>query len=161
MSVHTRALAALALPLAVAAAASTAEAWKPYEILHIEVVPGTKQKASFTPYRSFEGSFLDTGLRVLHGARPGPTLCVIGGIHGDEINGPEIARRVAADLDPTTLSGTLLVVPAVNAHGLRTGSRYMPDRRDLNRSFPGNREGSVASLVATRSSRTWCDAASS
>jgi predicted deacylase len=131
-----------------AGAAAGAAEWADFEILSIRVAPGTKAKTSFVPYRSFEGGFLDTSIRVARGARPGPALCVIGGIHGDEMNGVEIARRIFAEVDPQALSGTLLVVPAANAFGFRTGNRYMPDRRDLNRSFPGTRKGSVASLVA-------------
>ena len=123
-------------------------AWGSFEILSIEVAPGTKQRTSFVPYRSFEGGYLDTSVRVARGSRPGPTLCVIAGVHGDEINGCEIARRVSASIEPEKLSGTLLVMPAANVHGFRTGNRYMADRRDLNRSFPGSRDGSVASLVA-------------
>jgi predicted deacylase len=138
-------LALLALP---AAAAEPEAAWGSFDILTIQVAPGTKQKTTFIPYRTFEGGFLDTPLGVARGARPGPTLCVVAGVHGDEINGPEIARRVFAASRPEALSGTLLVVPAANAHGFRTGNRYMADRRDLNRSFPGSRGGSVASLVA-------------
>jgi predicted deacylase len=131
-----------------AAESAASDDWGPIEILSISVAPGTKQKTGFVPYESFEGGYLNTGLRVARGARPGPTLCVVGGVHGDELNGAEIARRVSAATDPEALSGTLLVVPAANLHGVRTGNRYMPDRRDLNRSFPGSREGSVASLVA-------------
>ena len=128
--------------------AGAPEDWGPLPILAIEVAPGSKERTSFLPYRSFEGGFLDTPVWAARGVRPGPTLCVVAGIHGDEINGPEIARRLFASLEPRDLSGTLLAVPAANAHGFRTGNRYMPDRRDLNRSFPGSREGSVASLVA-------------
>lgn len=136
------------LPRAAESPNESTREWGPIEILSIRVDPGTKQKTTFVPYASFEGGYLNTGLRVARGSKPGPTLCVIGGVHGDELNGAEIARRVAAATDPKGLSGTLLDVPAVNLHGIRTGNRYMPDRRDLNRSFPGSRDGSVASLVA-------------
>lgn len=84
----------------------------------------------------------------MRGNHPGPTLCLTAAIHGDEINGVEIARRVFVATEPTRLSGTLIVLPAINADGFRTGSRYLPDRRDLNRAFPGNADGSVAALIA-------------
>jgi predicted deacylase len=149
---RTRTAAALLLPSLLATPTTAAEpaagAWGSFEILTLQVAPGTKQKTMFIPYHTFEGTFLNTAIAVARGARPGPTLCVVAGVHGDEINGPEIARRVFAASRPEALSGTLLVVPAANAHGFRTGNRYMADRRDLNRSFPGSRRGSVASLVA-------------
>jgi predicted deacylase len=151
--VNRGSLTLLVLALAAAAPSTAAEPaggeWGSLEILSIVVAPGTKQKTSFAPLSErFERGFLDTALWVVRGARPGPTLCVVAGIHGDELNGPEIARRVFASSQPEALSGTLLVLPAANAHGFRTGNRYMVDRRDLNRSFPGSREGSAASLVA-------------
>ena len=126
----------------------TPAAWGSVTVRDRSIAPGTKEKLTFVPFRTFEGGYLDTPVWVARGARPGRALCVVGGIHGDELNGPEIARRVFAATDPTQLSGTLIVLPAVNAHGFRTGNRYMPDRRDLNRVFPGNANGSVASIVA-------------
>lgn len=69
-------------------------------------------------------------------------------IHGDELNGVEIVNRVLSELDPKTMRGTLLAVPVVNVHGFITGDRYLPDRRDLNRSFPGSAKGSLASRLA-------------
>ena len=126
----------------------TPAAWGSVTVRDRSIAPGTKEKLTFVPFRTFEGGYLDTPVWVARGARPGRALCVVGGIHGDELNGPEIARRVFAATDPTQLSGTLIVLPAVNAHGFRTGNRYMPDRRDLNRGFPGNANGSVASIVA-------------
>lgn len=85
---------------------------------------------------------------ALHGAKPGPTMWVNAAIHGDEINGVEIVNRVLSDLNPRSMSGTLLAVPVVNIHGFVTGDRYLPDRRDLNRSFPGSAKGSLASRMA-------------
>ena len=98
--------------------------------------------------RTFEGAFVDTPVFVAHGRSPGPRLCVTSAIHGDEINSVEIARRVFASVDAKALSGTLVVLPAINAAGFRTGDRYMPDRRDLNRFFPGKSDGSIAAIVA-------------
>jgi predicted deacylase len=85
---------------------------------------------------------------VTRGSSPGPTLCLSAGIHGDELNGVEVARRIFAQTDPATLKGTLIGLPVINAEGIRTGNRNMSDRRDLNRSFPGTSGGSAASLVA-------------
>lgn len=69
-------------------------------------------------------------------------------IHGDELNGVEIIRRVLATKMLARISGTVLAIPVVNAYGLAQQSRYLPDRRDLNRSFPGNESGSLASRLA-------------
>jgi hypothetical protein len=69
-------------------------------------------------------------------------------IHGDEIGGVEIIRRVNGRLDPRRLQGTVLSVPIVNVHGFLSGDRYLPDRRDLNRSFPGSANGSLAGQIA-------------
>jgi predicted deacylase len=87
---------------------------------------------------------------VARGVRHGPTLCVTAGIHGDEINGTEIARRAFSWVDPNDLSGTVIVFPMVNAAGVRTGNRYMQDRRDLNREFPGRSRGSVSAIIADK-----------
>ena len=84
---------------------------------------------------------------VIHGRRPGPRLFISAAIHGDELNGIEIIRRVRAR-PLTGLKGTLLLVPVVNVFGLLQHSRYLPDRRDLNRSFPGSERGSLAARLA-------------
>jgi uncharacterized protein len=87
-------------------------------------------------------------VHVLHGERPGPALFVSGAVHGDEIIGIEVVRRLVAHAALKDLAGTLLAVPIVNAFGFISQSRYMPDRRDLNRSFPGSDKGSLASVLA-------------
>ncbi len=87
-------------------------------------------------------------VHVVHGSGPGPTMFVSAAIHGDELNGVEIIRRVLRTLAPESLSGTLLAVPIVNAYGFIGRSRYLPDRRDLNRSFPGSSAGSLAARIA-------------
>jgi predicted deacylase len=87
-------------------------------------------------------------VHVLHGSRPGPAMFVTAAIHGDELNGVEIIRRVLRVLQPGNISGTLLCVPVVNAYGFIGRSRYLPDRRDLNRSFPGSPNGSLAARLA-------------
>lgn len=87
-------------------------------------------------------------VHVLHGKRPGPTVFVSSCIHGDEIIGLEVSRRLLRAAPLKSLKGTLLVVPIVNGFGFINRSRYLPDRRDLNRSFPGRPEGSLASRLA-------------
>ncbi|MGE3919165.1 MAG: succinylglutamate desuccinylase/aspartoacylase family protein, partial [Hyphomicrobiaceae bacterium] len=87
-------------------------------------------------------------VHVLHGPRPGPTMFVSAAIHGDELNGVEIIRRVLRTLQPGNISGTLLAIPVVNAYGFIGRSRYLPDRRDLNRAFPGSGTGSLAARLA-------------
>lgn len=127
---------------------SLAGDWGPLEILGRSVEPGTGQKFSFIPDASFESSYLNAPVFVARGRAAGPTLCVTAGVHGDELNGVEVARRAFSQTDPRELRGTLIVLPAINSEGMRTGNRYLSDRRDLNRAFPGRAGGSVASLIA-------------
>ena len=87
-------------------------------------------------------------VRVFHGKRTGPTIFISAAIHGDEIIGTEIIRRLMKKLHPSRMAGTVIFVPVVNMYGFITHSRYLPDRRDLNRSFPGTEKGSLASQLA-------------
>lgn len=87
-------------------------------------------------------------IHVVHGKKDGPTLFISAAIHGDEINGVEIIRRVLSLSALKRLSGTILAVPIVNVLGFHNHSRYLPDRRDLNRSFPGREMGSLAGRMA-------------
>lgn len=87
-------------------------------------------------------------VHVAHGRTDGPVLFVSAGIHGDEVIGMEIVRRLLRFRGLTSLKGTLIVVPIVNAFGFINRSRYLPDRRDLNRSFPGSDGGSLAARLA-------------
>lgn len=87
-------------------------------------------------------------VHVINGKRNGPVLVVTAAIHGDEINGIEIIRQLLASRGFNRLKGTLITVPVVNVYGFISGSRYLPDRRDLNRSFPGSERGSMASRLA-------------
>lgn len=91
---------------------------------------------------------LEMHVYVVRGDDPGPSLFLSGAIHGDEINGVEIVRRIVDKVDPGQMSGTLVAVPIVNVYGFIRESRYMPDRRDLNRSFPGSKRGSLAARLA-------------
>lgn len=90
---------------------------------------------------------LDLRVHVIRGNKPGPVLFVTAGVHGDELNGIEIARRLVARRY-RGLKGDLLIVPVVNVAAFLLRSRYLPDRRDLNRLFPGNADGSFGSRIA-------------
>ncbi len=85
---------------------------------------------------------------VINGIETGAKLWINAAIHGDEINGVEIIRQVVSNINPYQLHGTLIAVPIVNVFGFIEQSRYLPDRRDLNRSFPGSESGSLASRLA-------------
>jgi len=146
-----------------AAVAAEEPAWGPIEIGDQLVMPGETARAFVNISRAMGGQsrMLDAPLVVVRGKRPGPTLCLTAGIHGDELNGIEIARRVYAGVAAGELSGTLVAAPAINMPGVRSGSRYLPDRRDLNRAFPGNPKGSLASRIAytvTQEVIRFCDA---
>ena len=117
-------------------------------LLGKEVQPGITTRLSWSPAQSFEGVATPTPVLVAHGSKPGPILCLTASIHGDELNGIEIVRRVLHKLNPEELSGTVIGVPIVNLQGFHRASRYLSDRRDLNRYFPGNPNGSSASRIA-------------
>jgi uncharacterized protein len=117
-------------------------------ILGKSVAPASSTRLSWEPQDTFESIAAPTPVLVMNGATPGPTLCLTGAVHGDEINGIEIIRQVFFELNPRELSGVLLGVPIVNQMGFRRASRYLPDRRDLNRYFPGHPKGSSASRIA-------------
>ncbi len=117
-------------------------------ILGSEVSPGTSTRLAWSPEVSISGLSLPTPVLVINGSKPGPTLCLTGAIHGDELNGIEVVRRVMYDINPDDLSGTIIGVPIVNLQGFQRGSRYLSDRRDLNRFFPGEENGSLASRIA-------------
>ena len=87
-------------------------------------------------------------IRVIRGKKNGPTVFISAAIHGDELNGIEIIRRFKKLDILKKLKGTVILVPIVNVYGIMTLSRYLPDRRDLNRSFPGSANGSLTSRVA-------------
>ncbi|TNF87377.1 MAG: succinylglutamate desuccinylase/aspartoacylase family protein, partial [Gammaproteobacteria bacterium] len=124
--------------------------WGSLELLGREIGPGTARRMAFAEGESFASSYLNMPVFVARGKEQGPTLCLTAGVHGDELNGVEVARRSFAQVSPEELRGTLIALPAINAHGVRTGNRYLSDRRDLNRAFPGSAGGSVAGLIAHR-----------
>jgi predicted deacylase len=121
---------------------------KTLTILGTKIHPNSYQRLSWAATELFEGVPVSTPVLVVNGKLAGPTLCLTAAVHGDELNGIEMVRRVMHHLNPDKLSGAVLGVPIVNLQGFRRGSRYLPDRRDLNRFFPGNPDGSAASRIA-------------
>ena len=136
-----------AVPLADAVTAAGGPATT-INVLDVDVEPGTARRLSWSATELFEGVPVSTPVLVVNGALPGPTLCLTAAVHGDELNGIEMVRRVMHDLEPAKLSGAVIGIPIVNVQGFRRGSRYLPDRRDLNRYFPGNPNGSAAARIA-------------
>jgi hypothetical protein len=122
--------------------------WDLVTLLGQTVAPGDRRRLSLRAGESFAGDAVDIPVLVIRGTTPGPTLCFVAGVHGDELNGIEIVRKVFEEITPRDLSGMLLGVPVANVHGLRRSSRYLPDQRDLNRFFPGHPGGSSASRIA-------------
>ncbi len=120
----------------------------PFTLLDSEVPPGNRRRLSWYASDSFTGLAEPTPVLVAHGQRAGPVLCLTAAIHGDEVNGIEMVRRVLYGIEPEELAGTVIGVPIVNLQGYRQGSRYLPDRRDLNRHFPGHPRGSAAARIA-------------
>jgi predicted deacylase len=128
--------------------AETPTAPPAFEIFGVSVPVGQRRQLDWLVSESFVGQALPIPIQVIHGSAPGRTLCLTAGIHGDELNGVEIVRRAAAAIPAGDLRGTVIAAPIVNLHGFQRNSRYMPDRRDLNRFFPGRPSGSSASRIA-------------
>ena len=121
---------------------------KPFHIGDFEIAAGTRKTVELPISVLANHTPISLPVHVIHGTKPGPALFISGVVHGDEILGVEIVRRVVGHSALKELTGTLLAVPIVNTFGFLNHSRYMPDRRDLNRSFPGSDHGSLASLLA-------------
>lgn len=118
------------------------------EIGGIRIRRGERESVRIRVARLPTGGWLTLPIHVIRGDGSGPTLFLSGAVHGDEVDGVEITRQVLRRLHPDDLAGTLLAAPVINLLGLLAGSRYLPDRRDLNRSFPGSPAGSVAARLA-------------
>ena len=118
------------------------------ELLGESVARGTLRRLDWHSSANQTGVQAGAPVLVVHGTKPGPVLCLSSAVHGDELNGIEIVRRIVYSTDPADLKGTLIGVPIVNLSGFQRASRYLSDRRDLNRYFPGNPAGSLASRVA-------------
>lgn len=114
----------------------------------VEIKPGQRVNVNLPIANLYTATSLHMPVKVLCGRRAGPVMFVSAAIHGDELNGVEIIRRLLKRKALDSMRGTLLAIPIVNVHGFIDQSRYLPDRRDLNRSFPGSPKGSIAARLA-------------
>ncbi|MEX2528863.1 MAG: succinylglutamate desuccinylase/aspartoacylase family protein [Gemmatimonadota bacterium] len=120
----------------------------PLVMAGVEVKAGKSKRIELPAPNLSSGSPLSMPAEVLHGSQEGPTIWLSGAIHGDELTGVEVIRRVLEKIRRRAIRGTIIAVPVVNVFGFIAGSRYLPDRRDLNRAFPGSDRGSLASQLA-------------
>lgn len=116
----------------------------------VSIAPGTRATVELPIPQLYTHTPLTMQVQVVRGQRGGPRLFVCAAVHGDELNGVEIIRRLLQRPALAKLRGTLLAIPIVNVYGVLHHSRYLPDRRDLNRSFPGSGRGSLTAKVADR-----------
>lgn len=119
--------------------------------LHIgnhSLLPGTTTQLEIPVAKLYTDTDISMPVHVIRGKKTGPTLFVSAAVHGNELNGIEIIRRLIHSKQLRITHGTLILVPMVNVYGVLNQSRYMPDRRDLNRMFPGSAKGSLAGRLA-------------
>lgn len=112
------------------------------------IKPGTRKTIDLPAGRLYTHTPMSIPVHIVSGKKAGPRLFISAAIHGDEINGVEIIRRLLKLSSIKRLRGTIIAVPIVNVHGFINHSRYLPDRRDLNRTFPGSEKGSLAARLA-------------
>lgn len=132
--------------------------WGDTRFYRKKIKPGTMRTVSLPLLETNLGDPWPIPVTVIHGTRPGPTITVLGGVHGDELTGPAACTHLLSNaftdlgrlLDPTHMAGTLRIVPIINLPGYRSKSRYFPDGRDLNRQFPGDFKGSTTRRVAAQ-----------
>lgn len=120
----------------------------PFDIGGETIEPGERRTVDLPVSLLPDHTPISMSVHVVHGRRPGPTAFVTAAMHGDEVNGVEVIRRLLRSSRLRRLRGTLLAIPIVNAYSFISHSRYLPDRRDLNRCFPGNTYGSLGSQLA-------------
>lgn len=120
----------------------------PFELGGIRIAPGERRTVQLPVANLYTSAPVTLPVIVHHGRLPGPKLFVSAALHGDEIIGIEVIRRLLKLAQLDELRGTLLAVPVVNVLGFLHQSRYLPDRRDLNRSFPGSESGSLTARLA-------------
>lgn len=121
---------------------------KPFTLEGQRVAPGTQTDLRLKVSETYLGDDVSIHLRVIRAKKPGPTVFVNAAIHGDELNGVGVIHDLLFTDSVNLKYGTLILVPVVNVYGFEANVRYLPDRRDLNRSFPGSPNGSLAARVA-------------
>lgn len=114
----------------------------------VTVKRGERKRILLDVAKLYDFTDMNIPIEVIRGKKDGPILFVSGAVHGDEINGVEIVRQILGKKALSRIKGTLIAVPIVNVFGFNTKSRYLPDRRDLNRSFPGSDNGSLTGQLA-------------
>ena len=123
--------------------------FRPIHLGNNEILPGTSAKVSYSVGNLPSGTRVAIHMEVFRSTMPGPHVLIIGGVHGDEVNGVEIVRRLLEESIFNDLNiGSVITVPLLNVHGFINYSRDVPDGKDVNRSFPGTLAGSLASRVA-------------
>ncbi len=119
-----------------------------FELNGENVAAGARRTLAIPLGRLADDTLMTLTTHIVHGKKDGPVMFVSAALHGDEIVGVEVIRRIVSLKAMSRLRGTLILVPIVNAYGFIGLSRYLPDRRDLNRMFPGSENGSLASRLA-------------
>ncbi|MBB6328183.1 hypothetical protein FHS59_003826 [Algoriphagus iocasae] len=116
----------------------------------IRIRPGQKLNIELAIAKLPTHTLIDLPIFIRSSKEPGPVVLISGGVHGDEINGIATAKKILEEVDENMelLKGTLIIIPLVNIYGFLSNSRTFPDGRDLNRSFPGSKKGSLASRIA-------------
>lgn len=121
---------------------------RPLKIGTDKVYSGNRQRCAIEVASLYDYTTLNIPIEVIRGNQPGPVMFISAAIHGDEINGVEIIKRLLQKKVLAKMRGTLIAVPVVNVFGFNNKSRYLPDRRDLNRCFPGSADGSLGARLA-------------
>ena len=121
---------------------------EPFVLKGVSVAPGTRKKIFIDIGSLYETAEIQIPVEVIHGKKKGPVLFISAAVHGDEINGVAIIKKLMQQPILKNIHGTLILIPIVNVYGFIHRSRYLPDRRDLNRCFPGSPDGSLAARIA-------------
>lgn len=114
------------------------------------IPPGSSRDIMLDVSESYSGMTVQIPIHIRRGSEEGPAVFVTAALHGDEINGTGAIRQLIQDEKFSPIRGSVVLVPVLNMLGFDRHSRYLPDRRDLNRSFPGSATGSLASRLANR-----------
>lgn len=121
---------------------------QPITVGDTTIPPGRKVQVELPFAMLVSGATESMPVKVINGRSAGPVVWLSSAIHGDELNGLQVIRRVISQVDAKMLRGAIIATPIVNPLGFMIESRYTPDRRDLNRSFPGSARGSTAARIA-------------